>query len=61
MKHKHETLPDSALPTSITIFLSMEERRRALKKLRTIDPDRRVALLRALGVDASHAKEARHG
>ena len=61
MKQCDETVAALALPTSITIYLSMEERRQALKKLRAIDRDRRRALLRALGVDGSHAKEARHG
>ena len=36
----------------LTVFLTVEERAAVVKRLRRIDADRRVALLRALGVGA---------
>ena len=44
--------PDPAtLPTTLTLFLAMDERARVLKKLARHSRDRRLALLRALRVE----------
>ncbi|RMH26167.1 MAG: hypothetical protein D6693_07605 [Planctomycetota bacterium] len=42
--------PD-ALPTSLTFFLSMDERSRVLARLRRRGRDRRLALLAALRIE----------
>lgn len=48
-----------AMETSLTFFLSMDERRRALTALRRFGSDRRGSLLKALRLDAEEASD--HG
>ena len=41
------------LPSSLTVFLSNDERRLAIRALKKLGPDRRSALLRALKIDGA--------
>jgi len=50
---------ENALPTSLTFFLPMRDRQRIVKKLKRFSSDRRLALLRALKLDANG--DERHG
>lgn len=47
------------LPHALTFFLTVGERREVLRALRGRDPDRRTALLRALGVEPGESARAR--
>jgi hypothetical protein len=45
--------PIGTLPEALTLFLSRDERQRVLAVLARHDPDRRVALFKALGIDVA--------
>jgi len=42
--------PEGELPHALTLFLTRDQRRAVLRRLREVDKDRARALLRALGV-----------
>jgi hypothetical protein len=46
-----EKVDEGALPHALTFFLSAEQRRAVVRKLRRVDRDRARALLRVLGLD----------
>ncbi len=49
------------LPTSLTFFLSADERQRVLQKLKRHKGDRRASLLRALRIDIAEENASRGG
>ncbi|MFI4898192.1 MAG: hypothetical protein ACIARR_10235 [Phycisphaerales bacterium JB059] len=46
-----ERVDEGSLPHALTFFLSVDERRAVVRRLRRVDRDRTRALLRLLGLD----------